>query len=106
MSASLSAFYHVKRMGACSMVAAMRYGSAAVKSIDVFRSPANDHNMAAAFVNGFTDGQAARAKSAPLTAYLRVGIDDYAKGFRAGFFTRGGAAASSERSIPLQIVNL
>ena len=77
-----------------------------MKMIEVFPSSANDTNMAAAFVNGFTDGQAARAKSAPLSAYLRVGIDDYAKGFRAGFFTRGGDVAPSERSTSLHVVNL
>lgn len=43
-------------------------------------------SRSAAFANGFNDGQFARARSSALTPYLEVGIDDYAKGFRAGFF--------------------
>jgi hypothetical protein len=39
-----------------------------------------------AYVNGVTDGQSARAEGSSLSLYLQVGIDDYAKGFRAGFF--------------------
>jgi hypothetical protein len=39
-----------------------------------------------AYSNGFVDGQAAHEEGASLTLYLQVGIDDYAKGFRAGFF--------------------
>jgi hypothetical protein len=39
-----------------------------------------------AYANGVTDGQMARAEGNSLTLYLQVGIDDYAKGFRAGFF--------------------
>jgi len=42
----------------------------------------------AAFVNGFTDGKSARSRDAVLSPYLYIGIDDYAKGFRAGFFER------------------
>ena len=40
----------------------------------------------ASYANGFTDGQTARAEGSSLSLYLQVGIDDYAKGFRAGFF--------------------
>jgi len=40
----------------------------------------------AAYVNGVTDGQSARDGGSALTLYLQVGIDDYAKGFRAGYF--------------------
>jgi hypothetical protein len=39
-----------------------------------------------AYASGVADGQSARAKGSALTLYLQVGIDDYAKGFRAGFF--------------------
>jgi hypothetical protein len=41
-----------------------------------------------AFINGFTDGKSARARDEVLSPYLYIGIDDYAKGFRAGFFER------------------
>jgi hypothetical protein len=39
-----------------------------------------------AYANGVSDGQSARAEGSSLSLYLQVGIDDYAKGFRAGFF--------------------
>jgi len=40
----------------------------------------------AAYASGVADGQSARVEDAALSLYLQVGIDDYAKGFRAGFF--------------------
>ena len=42
----------------------------------------------AAFMSGFTDGKSARSRDAVLSPYLYIGLDDYAKGFRAGFFER------------------
>jgi hypothetical protein len=51
-----------------------------------FRGPKKDQGAAAAHSNGVADGLAARAKGVALTLYLQVGIDEYAKGFRAGFF--------------------
>jgi hypothetical protein len=77
-----------------------------VRTVEIIRGSANDNNVPAAFVNGFTDGQAARATNSALTAYLRVGIDDYARGFRAGFFERTAAAPAAERPASLQVVNL
>ena len=38
------------------------------------------------YASGVADGQSARAAGSALTLYLQVGIDDYARGFRAGFF--------------------
>ena len=72
----------------------------------MFRKSADETNLPAAYMNGFTDGQAARERNAPLTAYVRVGIDDYAKGFRAGFYTRTAPAPVAERPAPRQVVNL
>ncbi len=40
----------------------------------------------AAYASGVADGQSACAGGSALTLYLQVGIDDYARGFRAGFF--------------------
>ncbi len=40
----------------------------------------------ASYASGVADGQSARAGGSALTLYLQVGIDDYARGFRAGFF--------------------
>ena len=82
------------------------YGESAVKTIEILRGSANEGNLAPAFVNGFTDGQAARSSNIPLGAYQRVGIDDYAKGFRAGFFQRAQTAPGSERPSPRNVVNL
>jgi hypothetical protein len=77
-----------------------------VRTVEVFRNSANESSLAPAYANGYTDGQTARTNNAPLTAYLRVGIDDYAKGFRAGFFARGSVPAVAERSVGRQVVNL
>jgi hypothetical protein len=49
-----------------------------------------------AFANGVADGQSARAEGTSLSLYLQVGIDDYAKGFRAGFFGQMNLARSLE----------
>jgi len=49
-----------------------------------------------AYANGFTDGQSARAEGGSLSLYLQVGIDDYAKGFRAGFFGQSGLGRGLE----------
>ena len=89
---------------ACWQLRVVEQGSMAVSSIETFRSPTNEPQGVPAFVNGFTDGQAARAKNAALTAYLRVGIDDYAKGFRAGFFARSDLAGAPGRGKPTQVV--
>ncbi len=77
-----------------------------MRSIETLRTPANETSLAAAFVNGFTDGQAAKVRNEALTAYLRVGIDDYAKGYRAGFYARTSVAAVPERPAPRQVANL
>ena len=48
----------------------------------------NETSRSAAYVNGYTDGKSARARDEVLSPYLYIGIDDYARGFRAGFFER------------------
>jgi hypothetical protein len=48
------------------------------------------------FGNGVADGQSARAEGSSLSLYLQVGIDDYAKGFRAGFFGQVGLAKGQD----------
>jgi hypothetical protein len=52
------------------------------------RRPANEGESTAYF-NGLADGQSARSLGIPPTAYLEVGMDDYARGFRAGFYREG-----------------
>jgi len=51
----------------------------------------------AVYTSGVTDGQSARAGGSALTLYLQVGIDDYAKGFRAGFFGQMNLRTADER---------
>jgi len=48
------------------------------------------------FANGVADGLSARAEGSSLSLYLQVGIDDYAKGFRAGFFGQMGLAKGQD----------
>ena len=45
-----------------------------------------------AYQAGFTDGRAASIRKERLSPYLRVGLDEYAQGYRSGFFARTGAA--------------
>ncbi len=77
-----------------------------MRAVEVLRKSGDAELTPAAFVNGYTDGQAARRSKQALTAYLKVGIDDYAKGFRAGFFARATPATGAERPIRRQIANL
>ena len=52
-----------------------------------FKVPGNEEP---GYADGFAAGQAARHRGLELTLYHEVGIDDYAKGFRAGFFNQLG----------------
>lgn len=45
-------------------------------------------NVELGYADGFAAGQAARHSGIELTIYHEVGIDDYARGFRAGFFAQ------------------
>ena len=54
-------------------------------TVTEFKTLANE-GPSSAYANGVADGQSARAGGSALTLYLQVGIDDYAIGFRAGFF--------------------
>ena len=50
-----------------------------------------------AYANGVADGQPARAQGGAITLYLQVGLDDYARGFRAGFFGQMNLRTAGER---------
>lgn len=50
-----------------------------------------------AYANGVADGQSARAQGGAITLYLQVGLDDYARGFRAGFFGQMNLRTAGER---------
>ena len=46
------------------------------------------HGWTTAYAQGFVDGEYHRRRGEPLGAYHTVGIDEYASGFRAGYFQR------------------
>ena len=48
--------------------------------------PPADGRPSGVYLRGVADGQRARALGTALDTYLQVGIDDYAMGFRSGFF--------------------
>lgn len=75
-------------------------------TIGKLKQNAQDNGWSAAFANGFTEGQAARQRNDALTAYVRVGIDDYAKGFRTGYFARPSVAPALDRAVERQVVGL
>jgi len=49
------------------------------------------------YASGVADGQSARTEGGALTLYLQVGIDEYARGFRAGFFGQLNHAGTVDR---------
>ncbi|MGB5082536.1 MAG: hypothetical protein WBO23_17545 [Burkholderiales bacterium] len=59
-----------------------------------FKVPAKER-ASLAFSNGLSDGRTARSANSELTPYLEIGIDDYARGFRAGFFGCGNFPSRS-----------
>lgn len=77
-----------------------------MRAVELLRKPADTETVPAAFLNGYADGQAARRRNEPLTAYLRVGIDDYAKGFRAGYYARALPEGVGEIAERRQVANL
>ena len=77
-----------------------------VGTLERIRTAGADKGWTSAFANGFTDGQAARGKNQALSAYVRVGIDDYARGYRQGFFNRTAAGARPTRPTPRPITHL
>lgn len=88
------------------MNTASNRGSQLVRAVEILRKTGDTEVTPAAFVNGYTDGQAARKSKQQLSAYQRVGIDEYAKGFRAGFFARAKPFSSAERPDRRQVANL
>ena len=51
------------------------------------------------YVKGCVDGKLARIANAALSQFLRVGLDQYARGFRAGYFDRATTAATVSRLV-------
>jgi hypothetical protein len=72
----------VAAQGSAASVA--RHSGAVV--IELFKRPARTGDQE--YLRGVADGAALRAQGAPISPYLSVGIDDYAAGFRAGYYRR------------------
>jgi hypothetical protein len=49
---------------------------------------AEKHNLSKSHAQGYTDGETCRRRGGTPSTYVRVGIDDYCAGFRAGYFVR------------------
>ena len=75
-------------------------------TIERIRTGDADNTWTSAFANGFTDGQAARSRNQSLTAYVRVGIDDYARGYRQGFYNRTAPATRATRPSSRPVIRL
>ena len=54
----------------------------------MLRLVTNEDAHSTAFADGFIEGQCSRARNEEPSPYHDIGMDDYAKGFRAGFFNR------------------
>jgi hypothetical protein len=65
-------------------------------TVTEFRTLGNE-NPSADYSTGVADGKSARAAGSVLTLYLQVGIDDYARGFRAGFFGQVDRAGTADQ---------
>ena len=77
--------------GACWTRSEYHFGEAVMGTVTEFKALGNER-PSATYANGIADGQSARAGGSALTLYLQVGIDDYARGFRAGFFGQTNSA--------------
>lgn len=64
-----------------------------LEEVKVFGNEGSGSN---GYANGYADGKSARARDEVLSPYLYIGIDDYARGFRAGFFERINSAAAKD----------
>jgi hypothetical protein len=49
------------------------------------------------FAEGYVNGEIARRRGIPLSCYLRIGVDQYALGFRAGYFVRQNVRGEADR---------
>ena len=54
---------------------------------------ANQHGWSTAYAEGYLEGRYNRRLGKSLGTYVRVGIDDYPLGYRAGYFERKNPAS-------------
>ena len=57
-------------------------------SVEKFSALAEQSGWSLVFAEGYISGQVERRRGGPLSSYLKVGVDEYALGFRAGYFGR------------------
>jgi len=65
---------------------------------------AERHGWSVARAQGYVAGEACRRGDDVPSMYAMVGIDDYAVGFRAGFFVRQGSRSMSAANLDTQFV--
>ena len=63
--------------------------------IDSLHSRRRESEGKAKYAQGLADGSAARARGLSITSYLGVGIDEYCKGFRAGYYDQDRRAGQT-----------
>jgi hypothetical protein len=65
---------------------------------------ADRHGWSIARAQGYVEGEISRRRGEAPSTYARVGIDDYALGFRAGYFVRYSPGSTSAASLDTQLV--
>ena len=60
----------------------------------------DQHGCSIAYAQGYLEGETLRTRGEPPSHYALVGIDDFAVGFRAGYFLR-----NRRRSVPVAALN-
>ena len=79
-----------------------------MKTVPPLENQLDEGSMTEAFLRGFFEGRAASVRNYVLGPYLRVGIDDYARGYRSGFFSRTATPATdpTDRSVERELKSL
>src|SRR5260221_14456124 len=70
--------------------------AAKVASAKKLKLASDRHGCSIAYAQGYLEGEVQCARGEPASQYARVGIDDFAVGFRAGYFLR-----KRRRSVPV-----
>ena len=68
-------------------------------STEKFQILAQQNGWSAAFANGYADGESSRKRQSSVPVFIRVARDEYAEGFRAGYFGR----ASARQAVQLRV---
>lgn len=71
-----------------------------MQTVEKFKVVAQRSGWTPEYANGHSDGEACRLRGTAPSTYLRVGVDEYAKGFRAGYFGRPAVPAAAPAHVP------